>query len=76
MYLPAKDIAVLTVGEVVRALSGNSLAVPAQPDDAVRRQLASLFSQADKVTRQSLDACAFAELVKAASPEPAASRQA
>ncbi len=61
-YLPAKDITRLTVGEVIRSLSYDTLDVPEAPDDPLRRKLADMFGEVQRQTGKVLDTCTLAEL--------------
>lgn len=63
-YLPAKDIAELTVGEVVRALQPEGFSVPSLPDSPLHQFLAQLFRQAHEAEAAILDKPTFAELVR------------
>jgi len=62
-YLPAKDISALTVSEVIRAVSADTLDVPEAPDDLLRRRLAEMFGKADAAMQGLLGSCTMAELV-------------
>ncbi len=62
-YLPAKDITALTVGDVVRAVSSDSLDVPDAPDDLLRQRLAEMFDRVGRSMEGILDTCALSDLV-------------
>jgi membrane protein len=63
LYLPGKDISVLTIGEVVRAVMADRFDVPEAPDDPLRRYLDTLFTQTDRAIREILDTRTLADLV-------------
>jgi membrane protein len=74
-YLPAKDIACLTLADVVRSVSADTLDVPETPDDPLRRHLAGIFRQAEKGSIGLLAQTRLSELAELDNhpvPEPAA----
>ncbi|MBN2711238.1 MAG: YihY/virulence factor BrkB family protein [Planctomycetes bacterium] len=62
-FIPAKDIGVLTVGEVIGAIQSDALDVPSSPDDPMRRHLADLFAKTETATANIIGDTTFADLV-------------
>lgn len=63
-YLPAKDIALLNVQDVVDAISSESLDIAEEPNDAARNTLAALFGKTRLVTTDVLQGVTFASLIQ------------
>jgi membrane protein len=63
-FVPAKDISVLTIYEVIHAVENDHLDVPTAPDDAVRRFLADIFKRSDAVRHEIMGNTSFIELVE------------
>lgn len=64
-WLPAKDISALSLGEVVRAIQSDPLAVPEQPADVVQQHLGQLFHRIESNLHAELDCVTIAQLVDA-----------
>ena len=63
-YVPAKDIHVLTVNEVLQAIQSDPLDVPKTPDDGMRLYLTDLFGQVETSRAKLLGELTFADLVE------------
>lgn len=65
-FVPAKDISVLTLEEVVHAVENDHLDIPEAPDDALNRYLGDLFGQVTQARRELLGRQTFSQLVEMA----------
>lgn len=63
-YLPAKDIAQLTVGEVIRAVSDDDYEIPDLPNDEAQKMIKELFDKTNAAFHSNLDSVSFHKLLE------------